>query len=111
MGTLTPLIPLTAIPNCGGRRVLKNGLDLAVFRVDNAAYAIQDSCPHQGASLSSGIVRGKTVACRAHGLRFNLDCDQQGGPPTLPIQRFAVQVVDGIVMLECDMDTGGSTAK
>jgi 3-phenylpropionate/trans-cinnamate dioxygenase ferredoxin component len=108
MGALIPLVPLTAIPNGGGRRVLKNGLDLAVFRVDNAVYAIQDSCPHQGASLSSGIVRGKTVACRAHGLRFNLDCDQQGGPPTLPIQRFTVQVVDGIVMLECDTDPGCS---
>ena len=102
MGALIPLIPLTDIPNCGGRRVFKNGLDLAVFRVDNAVYAIQDSCPHQGASLSGGIVRGKTVACRAHGLRFNLDCDQQGGPPTLPIRRFTVQVVDGTVMLECD---------
>ncbi|MDI9850239.1 Rieske 2Fe-2S domain-containing protein [Rhodoblastus sp. 17X3] len=111
MGALIPLIPLAAIPNCGGRRVLKNGLDLAVFRVDNAVYAIQDSCPHKGASLSNGVVQGKTVACRAHGLRFNLDCDQQGGPPTLPIQRFAVQVVDGIVMLECDTDTGCSTTE
>jgi 3-phenylpropionate/trans-cinnamate dioxygenase ferredoxin subunit len=111
MGALIPLIPLAEIPNCGGRRVLKNGLDLAVFRVDNAVYAIQDSCPHKGASLSNGVVQGRTVACRAHGLRFNLDCDQQGGPPTLPIQRFAVQVVDGIVMLECDADTGCSTTE
>lgn len=111
MGALIPLIPLTAIPSCGGRRVLKNGLDLAVFRVDDAVYAIQDSCPHQGASLSSGIVRGKTVACRAHGLRFNLDCDRQGGPPTLPIRRFAVRVVDGTVMLECDPDPACSTTE
>ena len=49
MGALIPLIPLAAIPNCGGRRVFKNDQDLAVFRVDNAVYAIQDSCPHHGA--------------------------------------------------------------
>jgi len=109
MGALIPLIPFAAIPNGGGRRVIKDGLDLAVFRVDDAVYAIQDSCPHQGASLSGGIVQGKTVACRAHGLRFNLDCDQQGGPPTLPIQRFNVQVVDGIVMLERDTESARST--
>jgi 3-phenylpropionate/trans-cinnamate dioxygenase ferredoxin component len=111
MGALIPLIPLTDIPNCGARRVLKYDLDLAVFRVDNAVYAIQDSCPHQGASLSRGIVQGKTVACRAHGLRFNLDCDKQGGPPTLPIRRFTVQVVDGTVMLECDTNPACSTTE
>ena len=111
MGALIPLIPLTDIPNCGGRRIVKNDLDLAVFRIDNAVYAIQDSCPHQGASLSNGIVRGKTVACRAHGLRYNLDCDPQGGPPTLPIRRFTVQVVDGTVMLECDTNPACSATE
>ena len=105
MGTLVPLLRLDAIPDGAGRRVCKDGLDVAVFRIGETAYAIADSCPHAGASLSGGQVLGKSVACRAHGLRFDLEGDRPGGPPTLPIRRFPVRVVDGVVMLD-----GASTA-
>jgi 3-phenylpropionate/trans-cinnamate dioxygenase ferredoxin subunit len=100
MATLIPLVKLHSIPDGAGRRVFKNGLDIAIFRIGEAAYAIDDSCPHSGASLSSGRLQGKTVMCTAHGLRFDIECDRPGGPPTLPVTRFPVQIVDGVVMLE-----------
>ena len=71
----TPLIPLIAmdeLPEGRGRRVCAAGYDLAVFRVGDAVYAIDDSCPHAGASLVMGQLDGATVSCRAHGLRFDL---------------------------------------
>ena len=100
MKTLVPLVRLDAISEGSGRRVCKNGLDLAVFRVGDAAYAIEDSCPHSGASLSAGRLQGKRVACRAHGLCFDLEGDKPGAPPTLAIRRFPVRVVEGVVVLE-----------
>ena len=59
MGALIPLIPLTAIPNCGGRRVFKNDLDLAVFRIGNAVYAIQEFLPAPGRILEQRHSAGK----------------------------------------------------
>ncbi|MFZ3186760.1 MAG: Rieske 2Fe-2S domain-containing protein, partial [Pseudomonas sp.] len=35
-------------------------------------YAIDDSCPHQGASLCGGKLDGRIIQCCAHGLRFDL---------------------------------------
>lgn len=98
MATLTPLVALDALAPCQGQRVCKNGLDLAVFRIGDAVYAIDDSCPHAGASLSSGRVQGSTVSCKAHGLRFDLR--HSGGPDTLPLKKYPLIVVDGMVMLE-----------
>ena len=57
----TPLIPLIAmdeLPEGRGRRVCTAGYDLAVFKVGDAVYAIDDSCPHAGSSLSGGRAEG-----------------------------------------------------
>jgi 3-phenylpropionate/trans-cinnamate dioxygenase ferredoxin subunit len=57
-----------------GMRVLVESADLslALFNVDGQFYAIDDSCPHQGASLCGGKLAGKVIQCCAHGLRFDL---------------------------------------
>lgn len=36
-------------------------------------YAIKDTCPHLGASLSKGNTEGHSITCRAHGAKFNLE--------------------------------------
>jgi nitrite reductase/ring-hydroxylating ferredoxin subunit len=97
--TPIPLIELSALPEGRGRRVCKAGLDLAVFRIGDAAYAIDDSCPHSGGSLSNGQVQGTRVTCPVHGLKFNLDRACPPSVPTLQAKRYAVHVLDGIVML------------
>jgi len=97
-----PLIELSALPEGRGRRVCKGGLDLAVFRIGDAVYAIDDSCPHAGGSLSNGKLQGTRVTCPVHGLKFNLDGVCQPSVPTLEAKKYAVNVVDGIVMLAPD---------
>jgi nitrite reductase/ring-hydroxylating ferredoxin subunit len=99
MSTLIPLIELSALPEGRGRRVCKAGLDLAVFRIGDAVYAIDDSCPHAGGSLSNGKLQGTRVTCPVHGLKFSLDRTCPPSVPTLEAKKHAVHVVDGMVVL------------
>jgi 3-phenylpropionate/trans-cinnamate dioxygenase ferredoxin component len=48
------------------------GLSIAVFNADGALYALEDSCPFDGASLSDGWVIGSVVECRGDRARFFL---------------------------------------
>jgi nitrite reductase/ring-hydroxylating ferredoxin subunit len=48
------------------------GLSIAVFNADGAFYALEDSCPFDGASLSDGWVAGSVVECRGDRARFFL---------------------------------------
>lgn len=48
------------------------GHDVAVFAVGEELFAVDDSCPHAGASLCTGRLNQREVQCRAHGLRFRL---------------------------------------
>ena len=102
MAATIPLIELSALPEGRGRRVCKAGLDLALFKIGDAVYAIEDSCPHSGGSLSNGKVQGTRVKCPVHGLTFGLESVCQPGAPTLEAKKFAVHVEDGMVMLTPD---------
>ena len=99
MAATIPLIELSALPEGRGRRVCKVGLDLALFKIGDAVYAIEDSCPHNSGSLSQGKVQGMRVKCPVHGLTFGLESIEQTGTPTLEVKKFAVHVEDGMVML------------
>ena len=102
MAATIPLIELSALPEGRGRRVCKAGLDLALFKIGDAVYAIEDSCPHNGGSLSNGSLQGRRVKCPVHGLTFSLESAAQTGAPTLDAKKYAVHVVDGMVMLGPD---------
>ena len=45
--------------------------DVAVFVVDDAAYAVANACPHAGNPLIEGDVLGTTLVCAFHAWRFD----------------------------------------
>ena len=102
MAALIPLIELAALSEGRGRRVCKAGLDLALFRIGDAVYAIEDSCPHSGGSLSNGKVQGTRVTCPVHGMTFSLQRTCSPRQPTLEARKFAVHVEHGMVLLTPD---------
>src|SRR5262245_19581634 len=56
-----------------GRLVTKVGsLPVVVFWHDDAAYAIEDRCPHLGFPLHQGTVEAGMVTCHWHHARFDL---------------------------------------
>jgi phenylpropionate dioxygenase-like ring-hydroxylating dioxygenase large terminal subunit len=63
------------------KRTRRMGLDLVFWRDGaGAVHALSDVCPHRGAALSGGKVRGDCVQCPFHGFEF----DGQGHCRTVP---------------------------
>jgi nitrite reductase (NADH) small subunit/3-phenylpropionate/trans-cinnamate dioxygenase ferredoxin subunit len=51
-----------------------------VFRRRGRLFAMQEACPHMGASLAEGRIVGERVVCRWHGWGFDLEsgaCDHR----------------------------------
>lgn len=57
-----------------GRPVALNIGDkaIALYRLDNHLYALEDVCPHAYALLSSGFVEGDEVECPLHQAVFHI---------------------------------------
>lgn len=90
------LIPAGKLPAPGSRSIVREGgLSLAVFSVEGCLYAMDDSCPHGGASLVMGKLEGFTVRCPAHGLQFDIRSGCMATPGGLAARSYPVTVVDG----------------
>ena len=59
-----------------GRAVRVGDIKVAIFRFGDRFHAIQDRCPHMGASLADGRVLDGWVECFWHGWTFNLEDGQ-----------------------------------
>jgi nitrite reductase (NADH) small subunit/3-phenylpropionate/trans-cinnamate dioxygenase ferredoxin subunit len=69
-----------------------NGRMVAVFRQHGSFYAIDDICPHMGASLSGGYVQNGIVTCPWHAWRFRLDDGAWADVPKIKIGCYPVRV-------------------
>jgi nitrite reductase/ring-hydroxylating ferredoxin subunit len=100
-------IPAASVPSPGARSQVRIGdKNILVFNVHGVLYAIDDTCPHAGASLANGKIDGLTLQCRAHGLRFDLRTGCMSGGRGLSIGSYAIEVNDGQAFLTLpDSDT------
>jgi nitrite reductase (NADH) small subunit/3-phenylpropionate/trans-cinnamate dioxygenase ferredoxin subunit len=88
------------VPEGGSVVVTVHQKDVAVFRVNGQFFAIDDLCPHMGASLSGGFVEGGVVTCPWHYWRFRLADGAWADNPKVKTGCYAVHVVGDEVQLE-----------
>lgn len=66
---------------------------IAVFNTGSEYYAIDDLCPHMGASLGAGEVIDGVVTCPWHAWRFSVCDGTWRDNPKIKIDRFDVRIV------------------
>ncbi|CAJ0853154.1 Rieske (2Fe-2S) protein [Ralstonia flatus] len=84
--------------------VFANGRSIVVFNVEGRLHAVDNSCPHNGASLASGRLDGNVLQCPAHGLRFNLATGCVPGAGGLCLKTYAIHEADGHIVIQLDDD-------
>ncbi len=75
-----------------GRAVSVGGKVIAVFRCGGEVSAIDDTCPHMGASLSDGHVADGIVVCPWHAWRFRLNDGAWADNPRISIGSYPARV-------------------
>ena len=98
----TVSIPTAALPPGQRKLVFIDGRSVAVFNIEGTLYAIDNSCPHQGASLAHGKLDGTRLQCPAHGLHFDLATGCTPGGAALCLDTYAVEVIDEHVVVHVE---------
>ena len=88
------------IPDGEAKTVPGPGKLISVFRDGSAYFAIDDQCPHMGASLAGGFVENGIVTCPWHYWRFRLSDGAWADNPRIKIGCYPVHVVDDEILLE-----------
>jgi len=78
-----------------------NGTDVAIFKIDDDFFAIEDVCSHDGTEIASGELDGDEIICPRHGARF---CIKTGTVKSAPayedIHSYPIRVFDGMVQIK-----------
>jgi nitrite reductase (NADH) small subunit len=83
-----------------GKTVVVGNKLIAVFRSGETLQAIDDACPHMGASLSGGYLENGIVTCPWHAWRFRLADGAWADNPRIKIGCYPVKVEAGTVQVE-----------
>lgn len=82
-----------------------DGVAVAVVRIGDSVYAINDVCSHANVSLSGGDVwcDELELECPQHGSAFHLETGVPSTlPATQPVAVYAASVVDGQIVVNLD---------
>lgn len=93
MDEFTTVAKVGSIPENQGITVVVNGRMVAVFFADGKYSAIDDLCPHMGASLGAGEVCDGIVSCPWHAWRFRISDGTWCDNPRIKIDAFETRVV------------------
>ncbi len=81
-----------------------NGKALALFNVDGAVYALDNTCLHRGGPLGEGFLEGDVVACPWHMWEYNVRTGEKVGDPSLKVATYAVEVEGNDITVQVASD-------
>jgi nitrite reductase (NADH) small subunit/3-phenylpropionate/trans-cinnamate dioxygenase ferredoxin subunit len=90
------------VPEGAGKTVVVGRKLIAVFREGGSYFAIDDCCPHMGASLADGCVEHGIVTCFWHAWRFRLADGAWADNPRIKIGCYPVRVVGDEIQVEVE---------
>ncbi|HAA71693.1 MAG: nitrite reductase [Planctomycetaceae bacterium] len=94
MSEFTTVAKTADIPQGTGSAFPVNGRMVAVFNEEGQFFAIDDICPHMGASLAAGHVENGSVSCPWHAWRFCIRDGTWCDNPKIGVDRFDLRVVE-----------------
>lgn len=97
-GEFVPVVDTRRLDHQETVRAEVNGYVMAIARVDDKYYAVQDFCTHRYGPLSDGRLCAGELECPWHRSRFDLSTGQPTqGPAKEALMTFETRVVDGQV--------------
>ncbi len=76
---------------------------IAIFNVAGNFHAIDDACPHAGASLAEGYLENGNIGCPWHYAEFELTTGKHlHAPATCGVEVYPVQIEGGQIKVEVE---------
>lgn len=77
------------------------GVEIALYWVEDAAFATHDLCTHAFAQLSAGYLDGDCIECPIHQALFNVRTGEAMTPPaTEPVATYPCRIAGDDVLVD-----------
>ena len=92
--------PTADFPAGRGRMALVNGRHVAIFRLDDGYFAIDNLCLHQAGPLCDGDIDNGVVTCPWHGWSYDIRTGILVQDGKVGVSRHNTRVVDDTVQVQ-----------
>ena len=100
MPDFLPVLSLQDLPQEGMKAIEVQGRSILVGRVQGELFACVDRCPHAGAPLRIGKLRGVELKCAWHGWTFDLTTGKSiPDHPAFCLTRFPIKIEGSQVLI------------
>lgn len=98
-GERVSLLRVDQIPRGGVTEAMLDGEPVAVCKVGDQVYVLDNDCPHSGGPLGDGDLQGHTLSCPFHGWTFDVRDGVCTLDATQRVKTWHAEVVDGVVVV------------
>ncbi len=88
------------VPPGEGRVVDAGGKSVALFNVEGAFFALDNTCAHRGGPLGEGDLEGRIVTCPWHGWRWDVTTGANANNPAIKVGCYPAATEGGDVYVE-----------
>jgi nitrite reductase (NADH) small subunit len=92
MGEYIRVVGVADIPPGSGHVAEVSGRCIAIFNVDGAFFALDNTCAHRGGPLGEGELDGEVVTCPWHSWEYNVRTGISLTTPSLSVKTYVVQI-------------------
>lgn len=80
-------------------------IEIALCKVEDKVYAINNICTHEHACMSDGFVDGDVIECPLHQAQFHIPTGKvMTSPADVDLETYLVRVEDGNVYVQVDSE-------
>jgi nitrite reductase (NADH) small subunit len=101
---LIPVAKVTDLEPGSCLSVELEGIGVALFNVNGAIYALDNTCPHAGGPLGEGTLSGEIVECPWHGWRYNVRTGEKPENKDIKVACYDVQVDGNVIKVAIPTD-------
>ncbi|MBI3099666.1 MAG: Rieske (2Fe-2S) protein [Planctomycetes bacterium] len=93
MAAYVEVVRTTEVPPGTARVVTARGTAIALFNIDGAYFAIDNTCPHRGGPIGEGGIEKGLATCPWHGWQFDVKTGACLSVPSAGVRSYEVRVV------------------
>ena len=88
------IVNVENLKNNSSKIIIQNNIPIAIYKLNNNFFVLDNRCPHRGASLGDGKLNDSIIECPLHNWKFNIETGECILNSKIQIKSYKFEILD-----------------